>query len=162
MASSPSPDSPPSVSPDEEAPTDADLPLTMAASIVLDQLPRDAHKALETAGELEREKGLRTSFFLLHSPMQDEPILTLCLMVLVTIRLSPLPNTPALRAPRFKCATNQRFDYIVRFLRRSLKIKDHESVFCYVNSVFAPGLDEGVGNLWRVSLRFFLLPSLDC
>jgi len=25
-------------------------------------------------------------------------------------------------------------------------------VFCYVNSVFAPGLDEGVGNLWRVSL----------
>lgn len=25
-------------------------------------------------------------------------------------------------------------------------------MFCYVNSVFAPGLDEGVGNLWRVSL----------
>lgn len=23
--------------------------------------------------------------------------------------------------------------------------------FCYVNSVFAPGLDEGVGGLWRVS-----------
>ena len=28
-------------------------------------------------------------------------------------------------------------------------------VFCYVNSVFAPGLDEGVGGLWRVS--FFSL-----
>ena len=30
-------------------------------------------------------------------------------------------------------------------------------VFCYVNSVFAPGLDEGVGGLWRVSFffRFF-------
>lgn len=27
-------------------------------------------------------------------------------------------------------------------------------VFCYVNSVFAPGLDEGVGGLWRVSLCF--------
>lgn len=25
-----------------------------------------------------------------------------------------------------------------------------ESVFCYVNSVFAPSGDEGVGNLWRV------------
>lgn len=24
-------------------------------------------------------------------------------------------------------------------------------MFCYVNSVFAPGLDEGVGGLWRVS-----------
>ena len=28
------------------------------------------------------------------------------------------------------------------------------SVFCYVNSVFAPGLDEGVGALWRVSVYF--------
>jgi len=44
--------SPPEV--DENA---ADMPLTMAASVVLDQLPRDAHKALETAGELEQEKG---------------------------------------------------------------------------------------------------------
>lgn len=31
-------------------------------------------------------------------------------------------------------------------------------VFCYVNSVFAPGLDEGVGGLWRVSFwGFFYL-----
>lgn len=29
-------------------------------------------------------------------------------------------------------------------------------VFCYVNSVFAPGLDEGVGGLWRVSGVFFI------
>ena len=27
-------------------------------------------------------------------------------------------------------------------------------MFCYVNSVFAPGLDEGVGGLWRVSFLF--------
>ena len=26
-----------------------------------------------------------------------------------------------------------------------------------MNSVFAPGLDEGVGNLWRVSFDFLLL-----
>ena len=32
-------------------------------------------------------------------------------------------------------------------------------VFCYVNSVFAPGLDEGVGGLWRVSALFHS-PSL--
>lgn len=30
-------------------------------------------------------------------------------------------------------------------------------VFCYVNSVFAPGLDEGVGGLWSVSFFLFLL-----
>lgn len=33
---------------------------------------------------------------------------------------------------------------------------DGGSVFCYVNNVFAPGLDEGVGGLWRVSLNFSL------
>lgn len=30
-------------------------------------------------------------------------------------------------------------------------------MFCYVNSVFAPGLDEGVGGLWKVSVCVFLL-----
>lgn len=79
----------------------------------------------------------------------------------VTIRLSPLPNTPQLRQPRFKCSSNQRFEYIVRFLRKKLNLKDHESVFCYVNSVFSPSLDEGVGNLWRVSFSCCLLCLTD-
>lgn len=35
----------------------ADLPLTMAASVVLTSLPRDAHEALEGAGELAQDKG---------------------------------------------------------------------------------------------------------
>lgn len=47
--------------PVEEDDNAADMPLTMAASVVLDQLPRDAHKALETAGELEQEKGMQSS-----------------------------------------------------------------------------------------------------
>ena len=34
-----------------------------------------------------------------------------------------------------------------------------QGLFCYVNSVFAPGLDEGVGNLWRVGLLFRLFPK---
>jgi hypothetical protein len=87
------------------------------------------------------------------SPTSTNPPLT---KPAVTIRLSPLPNTPSLRQPRFKCSSNQRFEAIVRFLRRKLALKEHEGVFCYVNSVFAPGLDEGVGNRWRVSLFFFL------
>ncbi|KAK4636087.1 Ubiquitin-like protein ATG12 [Fulvia fulva] len=123
MASSPQQSSSSPDAPIEEEDGAADLPMTMAASVVLDQLPKDAHRALETAGELEQAK--------------------------VTVRLSPLPNTPQLKQPRFKCSSNQRFEYIVRFLRRKLGLKDSESVFCYVNSVFAPGLDEGVGNLWR-------------
>jgi len=41
---------------------DADLPITMAASVVLTSLPRDAHEALEGAGDLGVEKGMH--FFL--------------------------------------------------------------------------------------------------
>ncbi len=69
----------------------------------------------------------------------------------VKVRLSPLPSTRALKPPVFNCGTGQRFEFVVRFIRRRLGLKESEGVFCYVNSVFAPGLDEGVGNLWRVS-----------
>ncbi|KAK4956992.1 Ubiquitin-like protein [Elasticomyces elasticus] len=115
MSSSPTP-------PDDD-PHAADLPLTMAASVILDQLPQDAQKALEHAGELAQAK--------------------------VTILFRPLPSTPRLRTDKFKISSTQRFEAVVRFLRRKLALQEHESVFCYVNSVFAPALDEGVGNLWR-------------
>ncbi|KAK8195879.1 Ubiquitin-like protein [Zalaria obscura] len=124
MASpSPSISTPPDAPIPDEEPHAADMPLTMAASVVLDHLPKDAHQALENAGELPQAK--------------------------ITVRFNALPATPALRQPRFKISSTQRFEAVVRFLRRKLALKDHESVFCYVNSVFAPGLDEGVGNLWR-------------
>jgi ubiquitin-like protein ATG12 len=40
-----------------DADDQADMPLTMAASVVLTSLPRDAHQALENAGDFEVEKG---------------------------------------------------------------------------------------------------------
>lgn len=61
-----------------------------------------------------------------------------------------------MRTPVFNCSASHRFEFVVRFLRKRLQVKDSESVFCYVNSVFAPGLDEGVGNLWRVSALVYL------
>ncbi|OAK96513.1 ubiquitin-like protein ATG12 [Phaeosphaeriaceae sp. SRC1lsM3a] len=106
--------------PDEDDSTET--PLTMAASIVLSNLPRDASRALETAGNLSVQK--------------------------ITVRLQPIGSAPHLTQRVFKLSTNQRFDTIVRFLRKKLGIKEHESVFCYVGSVFAPALDEGIGNLW--------------
>jgi ubiquitin-like protein ATG12 len=68
------------------------------------------------------------------------------------VRLQPIGSAPHLNTRVFKLSTNQRFETIVRFLRRKLGLKAGESVFCYVGSVFAPGLDEGVGGLWTVSL----------
>ena len=49
-------------------------------------------------------------------------------------------------------SANSRFETVVRSLRRKLGVKEHESVYCYIGNVFSPGLDEGVGNLWTVSL----------
>ena len=56
MASATSTPSSPSA-PLEEDDTAADLPLTMAASVVLESLPKDAHSALQKAGELENKDG---------------------------------------------------------------------------------------------------------
>lgn len=47
----------PSDAPVEAEDNTSDMPLTMAASVALEQLPKDATKALETAGELEQAKG---------------------------------------------------------------------------------------------------------
>ncbi|KAI4739754.1 ubiquitin-like protein [Aureobasidium sp. EXF-12298] len=102
-----------------------DMPMTMAASVVLDHLPRDAHTALSKAGLLEQDK------ILLH--------------------FRPGPSTPNLprNIQKYKMSSSLHFDAVIKFLRKKLALQNHESVFCYVNQVFAPGLDEGVGNLWR-------------
>lgn len=50
---------------------------------------------------------------------------------------------------------------MVAYLRRVLKLDKGpgagESVFLYVNSCFAPSLDEVVGNLHKVSCPFFIM-----
>jgi ubiquitin-like protein ATG12 len=121
-----------------------EAPLTMAASVVLTNLPRDASKALETAGNLGIEKSK-------HQTCLYEVLLQHVNLATVTVRLQPIGSAPHLNQRVFKLSTNQRFETIVRFLRKRLGAKEHESVFCYVGSVFSPALDEGVGNLWTVS-----------
>jgi hypothetical protein len=49
-------------------------------------------------------------------------------------------------------SSTQRFEVVVSYLRRVLKVGEMDSVFLYVNSSFAPALDEIVGNLHRVSV----------
>ncbi|KAB8074517.1 autophagy-related protein 12 [Aspergillus leporis] len=101
----------------------ADMPLTMSASVVLTSLPRDAHQALADAETVDTGK--------------------------VTVRFQPLASAPILKNRVFKISASQKFETVVKFLRKKLDCKETDSVFCYVNSVFAPGLDEGVGGLWR-------------
>lgn len=106
-----------------------DLPLTMTASLVLTHLPRDAAAALAEVG---------TTF------AQEK----------VIVRFKPVggsaPPLPA-RRERSTISATSRFEAVVAYLRRTLKVAESDSLFLYVNSTFAPALDEVVGNLWRVS-----------
>lgn len=137
-----------------------DMPMTMAASVVLDHLPRDAHTALSKAGLLEQGKSM-TSLSISQPSFQSISSLTPFISPYlpsthnqrksVLLHFRPGPSTPPLPRDiqKFKMSSSLHFDAIIKFLRKRLQLKDHESVFCYVNQVFAPGLDEGVGNLWR-------------
>ncbi|KAI4114772.1 MAG: hypothetical protein LQ338_007956 [Usnochroma carphineum] len=127
-ASDPIPDSPTAANPS--------IPLPLSASILLTSLPQDATSALEQA----------TSAASADVPEK------------VTIRLQPIGSAPQLRQKVFKISSRNRFETVVTFLRNRLFKKGEGAdggggghVFCYVNSVFAPGLDEGVGGLWKVS-----------
>ncbi|KAK3937878.1 Ubiquitin-like protein atg12 [Diplogelasinospora grovesii] len=103
-----------------------DLPLTMTASTVLMHLPRDATAALASIG---------TAMF---APEK------------VVLRFKPVGGSaPALkRGDRIKVASTHKFESVVSYVRKALKVQDTDSVFLYVNSTFAPALDEVVGNLW--------------
>lgn len=81
------------------------------------------------------------------------------ILVQVTVRLIPLGAAKPLKQNRFKITASKRFDTVVRNLRRRVGIRESESIFCYINQTFSPAPDEGVGNLWRVSLVIQPLPS---
>ncbi|KAK4241786.1 hypothetical protein C8A03DRAFT_40877 [Achaetomium macrosporum] len=121
-AASPGNNSPPA-SPVLEGRDSPDLPLTMTASTVLMTLPRDATAALAAAGAFPQEK--------------------------VVVRFKPVGSAPPIRRELVKVASANKFESVVAYLRKTLKVSETESVFLYVNSTFAPALDEVVGNLWR-------------
>lgn len=101
-----------------------DQPLPMTASVVLSALPKNTSEALQGAGDLHQAK--------------------------VTIRFQAVGSAPSLKQAAYKVSSTHRFSYVVSMLRKKLGVQPKDSVFCYVNSVFSPGLDEVVGNLWRV------------
>ena len=110
-----------------------DQPLPMTASVVLSALPKNTSEALQGAGDLPQAK--------------------------VTIRFQAVGSAQSLRQAAYKVSSTHRFSYVVSMLRKKLGLQPRDSVFCYVNSVFSPGLDEIVGNLWRVRLLEHEVPT---
>ncbi|KAL5598566.1 hypothetical protein BROUX41_003507 [Berkeleyomyces rouxiae] len=99
------------------------IPLSMTTSTLLTQLPPDATEALQAAGRFPQDK--------------------------VVVRFKPVGAAPAPRHEVCKISATQNFEAVVMFLRRMLKVKQSDSLFLYINSAFAPSLDEIVGNLHR-------------
>ncbi|KAJ1337797.1 ubiquitin-like protein ATG12 [Microdochium nivale] len=123
LATSPSPPSTP-IDDDDGRPASPEIPLTMAASAVLTALPRDASSALAAAGEFDQDK--------------------------VVVRFKPVGGAPQLaRNSVRKISASQKFEAVVAHLRKALRLAPTEGLFLYVNSAFAPALDEVVGNLHR-------------
>lgn len=143
--------------PAEEDPPHQDLPLSMSTSLLLSSptLPTDARTALANLAQT-----------------LDPPTLK------VAVRFHAIGSAPQLKQKVFKISASSKFGAVVGFLRKRLYGKVDEGgsagkgadagggagrgqgLFCYVNSVFAPGLDEGVGNLWRVGLLFHYSPRI--
>ncbi|OAA74290.1 Autophagy-related protein 12 [Akanthomyces lecanii RCEF 1005] len=104
---------------------ETDIPLTMAASVVLADLPQSAVSALEQTAAATGPQAERK----------------------VVVRFKAVGSAPQLAQDVCKISAARRFEEVVRYLRRKLRCKDTDSVFLYVNSAFAPSLDEVVGNL---------------
>lgn len=87
----------------------------------------------------------------------------------ITIKLRAIGSTPALKQTIYKISGSQEFQVLVRFIRKQLKLKtsssqqqqqappgagagggpQEQSLFCYVNSSFAPALDTPLINLYQ-------------
>ncbi|KAI0178690.1 ubiquitin-like autophagy protein Apg12 [Hypoxylon sp. FL1284] len=117
----PSPSPPASPIPDR--PASPELPLTMTASAVLTALPQDASSALASAGEFEQDK--------------------------ILVRFKAVGSAPQLKREVRRISAPQKFEAVVTHLRKALRLNPTDGLFLYVNSAFAPALDEIVGNLHR-------------
>ncbi|KAI9827669.1 MAG: Ubiquitin-like protein [Phylliscum demangeonii] len=110
---------------DADADDDTGPRLPLSASVVLSSLPRATQHALHQ-----------------QQPAAQPP-------QKITVRFKAVGSAPILTKQVYKISAGQRFETVVKFLRSRLRCAETEAVFLYVNSVFAPGLDEGVGNLFE-------------
>ncbi|EPS39731.1 hypothetical protein H072_6465 [Dactylellina haptotyla CBS 200.50] len=133
--------------PDSDSDDGAAPPITLSASVVLTSIPRDSRIALANA----------------FMPSTDK----------ILVRMLSVGATPSLRKNVVTLTASRKFSVVVTFLRKKLRLdapapatsptssgnlaplpnNNGQSLFVYVNSTFAPSLDEEVGNLFRCFKR---------
>lgn len=132
-------------------PSDNDIPeeetqeplFTLSASTVLKSLPTTATQVLQQYARLPVAATATAAAGTTPSAPK------------VTIKIRAISSTPSLKQSTYRISGSQPFQVLVRFIRKQLKCKPSDSLFCYVNSSFAPGLDVPLINL----LESFGTPS---
>ncbi|EQC53036.1 autophagy associated ubiquitin-like modifier Atg12 [Schizosaccharomyces japonicus yFS275] len=102
--------------------TNEDLKTSATASILLKRLPEDTASILDSYKSRGNEK--------------------------VTLRFMPIGRTPTLKTAVFTISGNQKFEVIIKFIKKQLSMRKDASLYLFINSCFSPAPDERIGNLF--------------
>ncbi|WAR61153.1 hypothetical protein PtB15_13B405 [Puccinia triticina] len=67
----------------------------------------------------------------------------------VVVRFKATGSAPIMKQNFFKITSSNRFQAVIAFLRKELRLKPTDPVFLYINSSFSPAPDETVANLFK-------------
>ncbi|CAH1762837.1 15993_t:CDS:2 [Entrophospora sp. SA101] len=67
----------------------------------------------------------------------------------VVIRFRAIGNAPILKQLNYKINAANKFQAVIKFLRKELNYKTSDPLFVYINSAFSPAPDEIVANLFK-------------
>ncbi len=65
----------------------------------------------------------------------------------VKLQFLAVGGAPILKKTKFQVRDNMTISEILNFLRKTLKIRESDPIFVYINSCFAPGLDQDLRSL---------------
>lgn len=63
------------------------------------------------------------------------------------VQFKSVGGAPILKKNKFQIKASETVAVVVTFLRKTLKLQDRDPLFVYVNSSFAPSLDQTIGTL---------------
>src|ERR1700722_12938470 len=80
----------------------------------------------------------------------------------VIVHFKAVGSAPLLKQSKFRVSKDQSFSALADFLRKQLKYTPREPLFLYINSLFAPSMDETLSNLFDVQSSLFILDLVFC
>jgi ubiquitin-like protein ATG12 len=84
-------------------------------------------------------------------PIHEKPLVEVADKKLEQLKLHFLAvgGAPILKKNKFQVRENMLVSEMLVFLRRTLKIRDGDPIFLYINSAFAPSLDQALRSLYE-------------